>query len=158
MILAIDTNVLLDILIPNTAHVETSLRCLTSIKPNDNLIICEVVFAELGSQFLSFNDLNKFLRDTGIRLTPSNEDSLFEASIAWKKYTARKKGKILCSACGKQQKAACPYCNEIILYRQHILSDFLIGAHARMHADRLITRDRGFYRKYFEGMKIIKPK
>ena len=58
MILAIDTNVLLDILIPNTAHVETSLRCLTSIKPNDNLIICEVVFAELGSQFLSFNDLS----------------------------------------------------------------------------------------------------
>ena len=158
MILAIDTNVLLDILISNTAHVETSLRCLTSIKPNDNLIICEVVFAELGSQFLSFNDLNKFLRDTGIRLTPSNEDSLFEASIAWKKYAARKKGKILCSACGKQQKATCAYCNEIILYRQHILSDFLIGAHARIHADRLITRNRGFYRKYFEGMKIIKPK
>ncbi len=91
MISAIDTNILLDILIPNTAHVQSSLNCLMSIDQNDELIICEVVFAELGSQFLSFRDLNKFLRDTGIRLVPSNESSLFEASGAWKKYSLRKK-------------------------------------------------------------------
>ncbi len=78
MILAVDTNILLDILIPNTAYIQSSLSCLLSIVPDDKLIICEVVYAELGSQFLSSQDLNRFLRDTAIRLVSSNEKSLFK--------------------------------------------------------------------------------
>jgi hypothetical protein len=35
----------------------------------------------------SYNDLRKFLRDTGISLVHSNENSLFAASRAWKKYS-----------------------------------------------------------------------
>ena len=85
MIPAVDTNILLDILIPNNDHVQSSLQCLTDIDPTDQLIISEVVFAELASQFLSSNDLVKFLSDTGIHLIQSNENSLFEAGRAWKK-------------------------------------------------------------------------
>ena len=55
------------------------------------LIVSEVVFAELGSQFKSLNGLTKFIRDTCIKLVLSNENSLFEASRAWKKYSERKK-------------------------------------------------------------------
>ncbi len=41
--------------------------------------------------------------------------------------------------------------------RERIVGDFLVGAHARLRADRLLTRDRGFYRTYFEGLEILDP-
>jgi hypothetical protein len=53
MIIAIDTNILLDILIPNAAHAQSSIEYLTGRNPHGEFIICEVVFAELGSQFVT---------------------------------------------------------------------------------------------------------
>lgn len=41
--------------------------------------------------------------------------------------------------------------------RERVAADFLIGAHAQLHAGRLLTRDRGFYRACFSGLKILDP-
>ena len=38
-----------------------------------------------------------------------------------------------------------------------VVADFLIGAHAMMQCDALITRDAAFYRDYFKGLKVIVP-
>jgi predicted nucleic acid-binding protein len=38
------------------------------------------------------------------------------------------------------------------------IPDFLIGAHALLQCQGLITRDAGFYRDYFKGLKVIVPK
>jgi predicted nucleic acid-binding protein len=38
-----------------------------------------------------------------------------------------------------------------------LLPDLLIGMHAIAHAERLLTRDRGFYRSAFESLVIVDP-
>jgi predicted nucleic acid-binding protein len=40
---------------------------------------------------------------------------------------------------------------------ERVVADFLIAAHALSNADRLLTRDRGFYRSYFPKLRLIDP-
>ena len=95
------------------------------------LIICEIVYAELATHFNDQADLNAFLDDYEISVQQMGEDVCFLAAHRWLAY--RKAG-------GK---------------RERILPDFLIGAHALKNATRLLTRDRGFYRSYFEDLVIV---
>jgi predicted nucleic acid-binding protein len=41
--------------------------------------------------------------------------------------------------------------------RERVIADFLIGAHASHRADRLLSRDRGFYRRYFDELRVLDP-
>jgi predicted nucleic acid-binding protein len=157
MISAIDTNILLDILIPNTRYLDSSLECITRAAEDGSLVIGEMVFAELSSQFEDLDSLRLFLSETSIHLILSNEEALREAGIAWKRYMERKPSEPICPACGKSTPSQCPHCGQIIVPKRHLISDFLIGAHAKVFAGRLITRDRGFYRTYFEGLNIVDP-
>ena len=67
----------------------------------------------------------------GIRVISLDRETAYLAGTRWKQY--RESG-------GK---------------RNRVLADFLIGAHAMMHAERLLTRDRGFYKKYFSELSIF---
>ncbi|MBI5101403.1 MAG: type II toxin-antitoxin system VapC family toxin [Nitrospirae bacterium] len=156
MITAVDTNILLDILIPGERHSESSKRLLDKHLANGKLILCEVVFAELAARFSSEHDLKMFLAETGMRLVPSNEKALHIAGMRWAAYARRsKRNQFSCSECGKSFSMHCPHCKAMVTRRQIVLSDFLIGAHALEQADCLLSRDLGIFKNNFSELKIV---
>jgi len=133
MISAIDTNIFLDILLPNEEFYDSSSDALQMAATLGSLVICDIVYAELSVHFASQRECDTFLRTNEIRVQPLNQEALFLAGRKWRTY--RKKG-------GK---------------RTRILADFLIGAHAQIQASRLLSRDRGFYSELFPSLRVIDP-
>lgn len=154
MITAIDTNILLDILIPDEAFMLSSKRLLDKYAEMGQLIISEIVYTELASQFHSEKTLKDFLSDTCIKLIYLDEKALYLAGERWRNYAANRKNKLSCPRCGRDAPIICHSCKNIISFRQHIISDFIIGAHAITHAQMLLSRDRGFYKTYFKDLKV----
>ena len=153
MITAVDTNVLLDILMPGARHREASGRALSRAQEEGAVIISEPVCAELAVAFPEQERLPDFLTDARVRLQPSSWRTLYRAGHAWAAYL-RRRGRLVCPQCGAAQDAKCGDCGAIVRRRQHIVADFIIGAHALEHADRLLTRDRGYYATYFPELKL----
>jgi predicted nucleic acid-binding protein len=133
MISAVDTNILLDVLIPNNGFVENSMRALEESAASGLVVICDILYAELCIHFDSQRQCDHFLESCEIRAEPLTKEAHFLASRVWRTYRCQ----------GGQ--------------RTKILSDFLIGAHAQTRANQLVSRDRGFYRKLFPSLKLIDP-
>ena len=133
MITAIDTNVLLDILVPDPEYFERSLEVLEEAANAGSLVVCDLVYAELCVHFQHQADCDQFLQQNDIRVEALTREASFLASRLWRTY--RQEG-------GK---------------RTRILTDFLVGAHAQVRASQLLTRDRGFYRDIFRSLALVDP-
>lgn len=131
MITFIDTNVLLDVFLPDPVWGIKSKNALNNAFEEGSLLINTIVYAELVPQFKTREHLDSALKNIGIRILPIDTDTAYNAGKTWQMY--RNSG-------GK---------------RESVIADFLIGAHAMIHTDRLLTRDRGFYKKYFKSLRIM---
>ena len=133
MITAVDTNVLLDVFGADPEFGPRSAGALRKCLAEGGLIACEVVWAETTASFADTAPAEKAL--TGLRIGFSALDASISlaAGQAWRAY--RKAGGT----------------------RERVVADFLIGAHASARTDRLLTRDRGFYRSCFADLPIIDP-
>ncbi len=156
MITAVDTNIILDILIPDDPFGESSKALLDRHVSVGQLIVCEVVYAELAAWFSSEKELKTFLSETGMRLVYSNDKSLYIAGTRWAEYTRKgNKNLFACANRGNSFEVSCPQCATMLTRRFHVLADFLIGAHVLVHADCLLTRDLGVYKTYFSDLKVV---
>lgn len=128
MITAVDSNVLLDVFLPDDRYGPQSRTWLAEAYAAGAVIACDIVYAELVPFFGNRSRLDSALGQINVRISPIDSDIAWEAGLRWMQY----------------RRAGGP--------RTRILADFLIGAHALATADVFLTRDRGFYDSYFPDL------
>ncbi len=159
MITAVDTQVLLDVLLADPTFADISASALDKAAREGNLIICEAVLAELATRFPDEQALEEFMVDMNMDIVASSQRTWWIAGQAWKSYNAWRKGvqRVQCPACGSDRVGPWPDGHRPVAGRQHGLADFLIGAPASTQADRLLTRDSGYYHRWFTNLALIDP-
>lgn len=134
MITAVDTSVLLDVLGADAKFGERSREALREAFTAGALVACEVVWAEVRAHFRDDDECRDVFARLGIRFDALALETAMLAGRLWRVYRERSRGP-----------------------RTRVVADFVIGAHALREAEALLTRDRGFYRDYFEELRLIDP-
>lgn len=133
MITAVDTSVLLDVFAGDPVFGPASRDALKASLRDGRVLACEIVWGEVAGVFPSPEEAHAHLLGLGVEYDPMRVESALRAGAAWKAY--RRRG-------GR---------------RERMVADFLIGAHAATQADRLLTRNRGFYRSHFGKLRLYEP-
>ncbi len=131
MITAVDTSILIDIFRNDATFGPTSISGLKKCLADGRVVACEVVWEELAVMFPAQSELNEQMKLAGVEFGSISRDSAHLAGLHWKKFLER----------GGT--------------RTRVVADFLVAAHAQLQCDRLLTRDRGFYRDYFTELEVV---
>ena len=133
MTTAVDTNVLVDVLRGDPQFGPSSAAWLRDSLGHGRLIACEVVWAELAALFSGSHAAAQELNQAGTEFSALSRDAALQAGERWRRY----------------RLGGGP--------RTRVMADFLIGAHALVQADRLLSRDRGYFSTHFPDVPLINP-
>ena len=131
---AVDSSVLLDVLCGDEKFGEASRLALKNAYAQGPLLACDIVWAEVSATFGDDQPCGPILSRLGLDFEPVSTAAAERAGRAWRIYRARKGSR-----------------------KERMIADFLIGAHALDSADRLLSRDRGFFRSYFPELVLVDP-
>lgn len=131
-IILIDSNVLLDLMMPVSEWNPWSVEALRRAADESRLVINPIVYAEISVDYQSI-ELTEAALFPGIEREPIPYEAAFLAGKVYAEY--RKRGGTKSSP----------------------LPDFFIGAHAAVAGYRLLTRDTKRYRTYFPKLELIAP-
>jgi predicted nucleic acid-binding protein len=131
---AVDSSVLLDVLAADERFGERSREALRQAYDAGALLACDVVLAEVRAQFVNDEAFDDGLAAIGLSYDPLQRETAKLAGRLWRE---------------SRRAASAP--------RDRLVADFLVGAHGLLQADALLTRDRGFYRRWFRGLRVLDP-
>ena len=136
--IAVDTSVLVDYIGdgPAANAAEEALRSALSAGP---VVACDIVFSEVVAGLGHSDVVIETLEAIGIVFSPLELRAAVRAGEMQRRYKDR------------LRRAAQPGT------ARRSIPDFLIGAHALIQCGGLITRDAGFFRDYFKGLRVIVP-
>jgi len=138
-VIAIDSSVLID-LIGEDVRAEAAEEAVRNALSQGPVVACDVVIGEVVAGLGSGSVLRDALDESGISFLPLELRAAVRAGEMQRRYKER-----LRSGAGPRDVP-------------RTVPDFLIGAHALLQCTALITRDAGFFRDYFKGLKVIVPK
>jgi len=133
VITAVDSNVLFDVIGGDRTFGAASAERLRECLRDGMVVACEVVWAECCAGLPDSAAAVDRLDRLRVGYAPSGVDTAVAAGEMFRSHLRRRGG------------------------RERVVADFLVGAHALNQADRLLTRDRGFYRDYFSGLTVVDP-
>ena len=132
--IAIDSSVIIDLLADDARTAEGAEASLRQSLTNGPVVVCDVVLAEITTALRDGAEALGVLEEMGIAFLAVEARSAVRAGEMQRRY--RQRGGL----------------------RQRTVPDFIVGAHALLQCSALITRDAGFFRDYFKGLKLIVPK
>lgn len=138
MTIAIDSSVLIDLL-GDDPRADAAEACLRMALGKGPVVVCDVVLSELTAGLGHGSLVIDVLEDMGIRFDTVDQRAAVRAGEMQRKYKQRPRPD---GGTGSPART---------------IPDFLVGAHAMLQCDGLITRDAGFFRDYFKGLKVIEP-
>lgn len=133
MSIIVDSNIILDILTKDKIWYEWSAEKLAEYAAENDLIINQIIYAEISIRFSKVEELDEVLKEANIKC----ENMPFEAGfLAGKCFMAyKKRGGV----------------------KGIVLPDFYIGAHAAITRRPILTRDKGRYVSYFKNLRVVSP-
>ncbi len=138
--IAVDSNVLIDFIGDDQNAAAAADAALRRALAGGPVVACEVVVAEVVAGLGDGSIVIEALEEIGIEFSALELRAAVRAGEMQRRYAERR------LAAREPGEAA------------RTVPDFLIGAHALLQCQALITRDAGFFRNYFKGLKIIVPK
>ncbi len=129
MLTAVDSSILFSIF-KGEADATDWVDRLVGERGRGQLVVCDVVYAEIATLFPDHSEMESTLARLGIRLDPIGAAAAHMAGQVFLEY--RRRG-------GP---------------RKYMVPDFLIGAHAAAQATALIAKDRGYLRRFFGTLEL----
>ena len=130
--IAVEATVLAELLAdgPRADAVEA---CLRQALGSGRVVVCDAALAALCASLRNGAEALGALEEMGVHYNAIESKSALRAGEMQRRHRQR-------------NDAARP------------MADFLVGAHALLQCDALITFDTAFHRDYFKGLKLIVPK
>jgi predicted nucleic acid-binding protein len=130
--IAVEAPVLVELLVdgPRADAVESSLRQSLG---GGRVVVCDVALAQVSAALRNGAEALAALEEMGVHFSALEPKSALRAGEMLRRHRQREGG-------------------------QRPLADFLVGAHALLQCDGLVTFDAAFHREYFKGLKVVVPR